>query len=302
MKPRARFLALLILFCPLTQAQAKDSDDRTQFAREMVIGPGETVGDALCFFCPIHVRGVVNVDAVAIGGSIEVEGNVEGDAVAAGGGIRLGPGARVKGDAVAAGGQLERDPKSSIDGDAISNRWCYLPGQRHPTLPGLLVLLAVNVGAVLVAALIVRERRLLNMARTLRARPLLSPLAGVGVLGAAIVLFFISNHLGPAEPTAATIIAFALLVTAVVGFAGLSATLGRALASARGHLVKVVMGAVLIALIQLIPVVGCFAFLVFVVLALGCAALSRYGSTAEELPQFIASQPVVPPASSPSGQ
>ncbi len=300
MKRHAHALFFLILFSPLTGAQVRDPDDRTQFARNMIIEPGEEVGDALCFFCSIHVRGTVSIDAVTIGGGIEVQGTVEGDAVAAGGGIRLGPGAKVDGDAVAVGGRLDRDPKSSIGGDAVSNPWLYVPGQRQPSLSGVLLFSAASIVVILIATLIARERRAEGMANTLRARPALSLLAGVGVFVAAIILFFFSNHMGRAQPLLATFIFLGLLITAAAGYHGLCYALARRLAGERSPRFKVLLGAVLIVLLELLPVLGFFAFLGFVLLAMGCAALSRFGSAAERLPHFAASPPVPPHTSPPS--
>ncbi len=302
MKRHVHVLLFLILFSPLRPAQARDPDDRTQFIRNIVIEPGEEVGDALCFFCSIQVRGTVSVDAVAIGGGIEVQGAVEGDAVAAGGGIRLSPRAKVDGDAVAVGGRLERDPKSSVGGDAVSNPWSYIPGQRQPFLPGFVLFLAVSIAVVLLAALIARERRFELMAHTLRARPALSLLAGVGVLVVATILFFISNFMGRAQPVLATFIFLVLLIAAAAGYPGLCYALAQRVASKRGTRVGIVLAAALIALIELIPVLGFFAFSAFALLALGCASLSRFGSAAQGLPQLVVSPPVVPPASPPSAQ
>ncbi len=300
MRERTHFLFFLIVFFLGILAAARASDDRTQFGRDIVIQPGEDVDDALCFLCSIHVRGNLTGDAVSIGGGIEIEGTVVGDVVAAGGGVRLGPTAKMEGDLVAVGGALERDPKASISGDVVSAPWFSLPGQRQWSLRGLLVMIGLSCGLALVTALSARARRVEIVADTLRARPGMVLLTGMGVLVGATALYVVSNYLGRAQPVLAIAVSLALLISVMVGYTGLSSLLGRRLARHGGYLVSVLLGALLIAFVQLIPILGFFAFLAFFLLALGGAALSGYGSAAGWLFRPFASQPVVPPASPPS--
>ena len=85
-------MGLLLCLAFAATASARESHDRTQVGSNIIIGPGEEVGDATCFGCSIRVRGHVSGDVTAFGGSIIIEdqGQVDGDATAFGGGIRLG--------------------------------------------------------------------------------------------------------------------------------------------------------------------------------------------------------------------
>jgi len=112
--------ACLLLSATLCMATAgKSLHDRTQFGRNISIGPGEEVNEVTCFACSIHVRGHVASDATAFGGSIVIEdqGQVDGDATAFGGNARLDKGTKVGGDVTLFGGQVRRDPSATVGGD-----------------------------------------------------------------------------------------------------------------------------------------------------------------------------------------
>lgn len=77
MKRLTHFITgFLLCFLPIL-AWGKESDDKVQIARPIVIEKGQTAGDVLCFGCSIQVRGNLNGDAAAIGGHIEVDGDVD---------------------------------------------------------------------------------------------------------------------------------------------------------------------------------------------------------------------------------
>lgn len=101
------------------RSQADRSQDRTQVGHNISIGPGEEAGEATCFGCSIRVRGHVQGDVTAFGGSIVIEeqGQVNGDATAIGGGIRLDRGVSVHGDVTAIGGRLRRDAAATVGGE-----------------------------------------------------------------------------------------------------------------------------------------------------------------------------------------
>lgn len=113
-------LAVLLCIMAVSRAGFADSGhDRTQFGRDIVVGPNEEAGDATCFGCTIRVRGHLTGDAVTFGGSIVVEddGQIAGDATTLGGGVRLGKGVTVNGDVTIFGGRIRRDPAATVHGD-----------------------------------------------------------------------------------------------------------------------------------------------------------------------------------------
>jgi hypothetical protein len=112
-------------------AFAAGSADRTQFGRNISIGPGEEVSDVTCFGCSVRVRGHVTSDVTVFAGSIIVEdgGEVSGDVTDFGSGIRLGKDAKVSGDVAAFGGPVRRDTAASVGGDVTnfsSSIWLLL--------------------------------------------------------------------------------------------------------------------------------------------------------------------------------
>jgi hypothetical protein len=283
MRRLAYFLVAVGLFSLPSVARAQEADERQQYVRDIVVHSGETTGDLICYFCSIRVRGTVKGDAIAIGGGIEIDGTVVGDAVAAGGGIRLGPGAKVGGDAVAAGGRLERGAQTSVGGDVESKWWFYVPGQRQLFLPCILLYTAVNLGLVLVSSLVLRRRRVAALADTIAAHPVWTLLAGVGVLLAATVLLRFSGKLGEAGEILDTGVTIALAVTMAAGCPGFPLWLGRRLPRVGGSLQAALAGALLLTLLQLVPIAGVFVFLAVILLATGCAVLSGFGSGANWL-------------------
>ena len=116
---RLRWALLILLFCGALSSAAFADSDRTQVGHTINVGPGEEVGEATCFGCSIRVRGHVDGDVTAFGGSILIEdqGQVKGDATAFGGDVRLDKAAAISGDVTVFGGRVRRDPTASVGGD-----------------------------------------------------------------------------------------------------------------------------------------------------------------------------------------
>lgn len=113
----AFFLALLA-----TAAFADGSHERTQFGNDINIGPGDRISEATCFGCSVRVRGHVDGDVTAFGGSVVLEdkADVGGDTTSFAGSVRLDSGAKVGGDVTVFGGHLRRDPAALVGGDVTS--------------------------------------------------------------------------------------------------------------------------------------------------------------------------------------
>lgn len=99
-----------------------NTGDATQVGRDIIVGPGEEVGEATCFGCSVRVRGHVSGDVTTFGGGIIVEdqGQIGGDLTSFGGEIRLGQQVKVGGDVTVLGGHLRRDPAASVGGDVTN--------------------------------------------------------------------------------------------------------------------------------------------------------------------------------------
>lgn len=117
-----RLFPCFFLIALSTAAFADGSHDRTQFGRNISIGPGEEATEVTCFGCSVRVRGHVTSDVTTFGGTIVVEdqGEIGGDAVTFGGGVRLDNQAKVQGDVTVFGGQLHRDATATVRGDVTN--------------------------------------------------------------------------------------------------------------------------------------------------------------------------------------
>jgi len=119
---RLPFACLLFCFALSTAALAEGDHDRTQFGRNISIGPGEEATEVTCFGCSVRVRGHVTSDVTTFGGSIVVEdqGQVGGDATSFGGDVRLNQEAKVDGGVTVFGGRIHRDATATVRGDVTN--------------------------------------------------------------------------------------------------------------------------------------------------------------------------------------
>jgi hypothetical protein len=289
---RVKFFAAL-LFSLLLFVSPATAQDKTHLLYDLVIEAGQSADDITCIGCTIRVRGNVSVDATALGGNIVVDGHVAGDVVAIGGSVRLGPRATVEGDAVAIGGPIIRDSQAVIKGDPDNLPWFYWPGQRQPYWRGVLALLAFQFGLLFVFYLAARRRRVLNMTATLQHRPWWSLLAGflmLAALGGVFYLIVMASIWNPwwgrYEGLLFKLLAAVAVILLGFGYAGLGCRLGRALRMRSGALAGLIgeaplpatmAGTLLIIILELVPVLGTLAFLIFAMLAVGTTLVSVFG-------------------------
>ncbi len=291
-------VAILLLLLPARDA-AREANDHTVFAREVVIESGQKANDAVCYFCMIRVRGTLTGDAVAMGGGVEVTGTIEGDVVTVGGSVKLGEGARIGGEVVVIGGQVERGPRSKIEGSVEHNRWMLLPGQRQFYLRGELANLGVTILVAVFVYLVFRRRRIEAMAESVRKRYVLAPIVGVAITLLTSLLFNLVNRLGELrrlEDVLNLILGILFVSVLGVGATAASCAVGGRLAPGRGALARTLLGAAVINLTNIIPIIGFVVFSVFGLAAMGGALLSGFGQTADWLPQRFLRRPAVSPA------
>ncbi|HEY3704620.1 MAG TPA: hypothetical protein VGL22_06125 [Terracidiphilus sp.] len=80
---RLRLLALTLLAVALgaSSTAAFAEKDNVQFGSNISVAPGETIHDAVCFFCSVDNRGTVNGDIVVFFGSVRIDGQANKDVV-----------------------------------------------------------------------------------------------------------------------------------------------------------------------------------------------------------------------------
>ncbi len=281
--------------------------------RDAEVPAGEAVEALVIIGGSGKVHGRVREAAVAIGGDLEIDGQVGDAAVAILGNITAHKGARVRGDAVAVGGRVEVAPGARVRNpqpvEFPDIRWlrkwfvqCVLlmrPLSLKVTwvwfVAGVFLLLYI-----LIAALFPRPVR--ACVGELTERPattfclglltiLLFPLAlailGVTGIGLLVVPFVLA----------------ALFFGALIGRVALLEWIGWRLAHQFGAqsfsspVSGLLLGAVLVAVLYLVPFLGLLTFAIISLWSLGGAVTAAFGSLRREMPEKV--KVPAPPASAP---
>src|SRR5262245_9110685 len=248
---------------------------RVVFGHSLNIGADETVDKA-----------------VAIGGSVTIAGHVERDTVAIGGSVTLLPGARVEGDAVAIGGSVSVDPAATLEGDSVgmggtipttigsATRWVVGGGRGMRSMFGFASRMTRAVLLYVIALLIALAfpGAFSRVKAYLVERPGLSALGGLAiVLGFAplCVLLAVTIVGIPLIPVAVLLLVALLLF----GFTVSAGWLGERMPwlSEKTPVKTVALGAVVLALVSLVPWLGTAALMLVAAFAAGAALLSGFG-------------------------
>jgi hypothetical protein len=268
------------------------AQERLRILRPIVVEAKEVTEDVVCFSCSVTVRGIVQGDIVTFGGEVTLVGTATGDVVAMGGGIHLAPTAHVRGDAVALGGYVEASSSAKIEGDKTSIVWFLWPGQLRPRWQGALAITGCYALLILVFGAILRRNRVDNIGTTVSRHALWTFLTGSITAVLAMGVLFLSSKFGYQGTWATVIFLGVLVIVFAAGLTAIAYRLGRAFFP-RSTPLALATGALLLVVLQLIPLVGTgVAFLVFI-FAVGSPVLSGFG-TRWRVP--IASRPRQDPA------
>ncbi|MEN0068184.1 MAG: hypothetical protein AAGA48_39040 [Myxococcota bacterium] len=230
-------------------------------------------------------------DVIVVGGDIEVRGVVEGDAIAIGGNVRTADAGSV-GNAVVIGG-------SARGANIVGNRVTVDDpiGAVNPEPQPLVVarsiyqqvvwLLVVASAAVLVSGVFPTQVR--RVAEALESNPLRSGAVGL-FTGGFVVLFsmmFAALTIGFGAPISLLLLGV-LGVAWLLGIVGLSHAIGSRVdlgQTARSQWVAVLFGIVMMGMLTIVPVLGSVVLVVASSLAIGAAVLSWFsgGSIADPL-------------------
>jgi len=300
-----RFTRVLLLVVAglllLSPASARSTQDRVSVRDDIVVERGETVADVVCIGCSIRVEGAVTGDAVAIGGRLTVSGRVAGDVVSVGGSINLT--GVIDGDVVAVAGGVELGPGAAIGGDVVSVlggvegvRDGRIAGQ-FTTVRSIVPIVASGFAVVLVICLIAAlifqplvtllcaalmgPQRLDVLACTAANRGLISFLVGGGLLFASFLLSVLGVLIPFWVPGINFPFVLILFVLLVVGYAGISYWVGRGMLPRVNPVLAAFLGAVLVTILQMIPVVGWIAGFIFSIMALGIPVTSGFGTAVD---------------------
>ena len=309
------------------QAQAQNDDTQPNepawSAPMVIIGKdaelkeGEAVEAVVVIGGSAKIHGKVRQAVVAIGGDVEVDGEVGEAAVAVLGNVNAHSGAKIHGDAVAVGGKVDVAEGAKV---SRTQQSVQLPDLkwlrswfRHCVL--LLRPLSLEVGWVWVIAGIfllfylliaaVFPKPVEACANELVRRPATSFLVGILTLLLVPFLILILAVTGVGLVVVPFILA-ALFLGTIVGKVGLLEWLGfkvgRQFAGQSLEvkpLFALLIGATIILLLYLIPVLGLLTFAVTRVWGLGAAVMAAFGGLRHEMPEKAAPPSI--PAGLPPG-
>lgn len=116
---RLRLLALCLLAFAFA-LPARAENDMVQFGSTIHIAPGETVHDAVCFFCGVDDRGTVQGDIVVFFGNVHVAGEAHHDVVNFFGNVRVDDGSSIGQDMVSFFSSVHLGENVTVGKDMVS--------------------------------------------------------------------------------------------------------------------------------------------------------------------------------------
>jgi uncharacterized RDD family membrane protein YckC len=273
---------------------------------------GDSAEAVVVIFGSAKIYGKVHGAAVVIFGNLEVEGEVGDAAVAVMGNIKVGPNARIRDAAVAIGGTVDADksakmgqPPVMVDFPDWIKGWfkhCFL--KLRPLAPqvgwvwviaGVIFLLYM-----IVAALFPRPVEI--SVGELSRRPATTFLVGLlaKILTPLVIIILAATGIGL---IVVPFVIAALILCALVGKVALLQWLGFKLGrhfgteGLRNPLMALFLGALVLTIFYIVPIVGLLVFAITAVWGLGAGITAAFGAFRKELPE----KPATPSAPAPSG-
>ena len=297
---------------PAAFAQIRKSGTSVVFGGPIYVPAGETVeGDVVSFGGRVTVDGHVDGNAVSIGGPVEINGTVEGDVVSVGSQVSLGENARVRGDVTSVGGTVDRAEGAVIEGSVTSGGFPFKFNFHGIMWPGTrwmpwhmswgrgffgAMWIARLVGALVLSLVIVAvwPKHIASVAEAIEVR-----LGRVALTGLIAWLLFVPAMI----LLAVTLIGIPLIplwglfyvAAGVMGHAAIAVLAGDKVAklanTSMTTFLKVIVGALVIALLGWVPGMGVVVAIAVAVIGLGAVLDTRFGTNK---PWFPPRQPVPP--------
>jgi hypothetical protein len=117
-----RLLAVCLFGAALAAAPSsvRAQDDAVQFFHNIDISPDEPVGDAVCFFCNVHIQGKATGDLVVFFGNVRLSGESDGDIVDFFGSVTAADDSSIRGDVVTFFGSPHLGDSVKVGGDLVT--------------------------------------------------------------------------------------------------------------------------------------------------------------------------------------
>ena len=298
---------------------ARPDQARFLVGESIHVGPAESLERAICIACSIHVEGEVEANTVLLLGTLVNSGTIEGDVVVMGGSLEST--GRLNGNSVVLAGSMTLrgdvsqdaiailgsihvpDPSVRIGGDSVT-----VLGQQTGVSPesvagtvreigsvqlgrtllsgtlAVTAILAVALIGVLLALnsaayLALGGNRLEVIAATYRRN---SPLCFLVGLATWFALGGVGLVLAMLLPVSIPMLIL-LLIIAVVGYCGMTYGIGRDLLPSMNPFVATQLSALVVLMIELLPLAGLLVTFVLCNVAMGAAVTSGFGTDADWL-------------------
>ncbi|MCR4431095.1 MAG: polymer-forming cytoskeletal protein [Tepidanaerobacteraceae bacterium] len=285
MKKILVILAIFVLMLPKA-AMADGKNDRVLIQGNVLVEKNEVImGDAVSIMGNVTVDGKVMGDVVAIMGDVTVNGEVMGDVTAVGGRVIRSDSARIYGKVTQVGvGEGLGDIIKNITKYGFHRGPGYYRGMTVfnmgiPYVARLMHLLGLMALGSL--AIILFPNSIKNLADEVdreAAKRLLIGCLAILLMPLVIILMVVTIIGIPLIPLALLLVAAA----GFCGYLGISIFLGRKLNEhlhlRPGVFTEYIMGALLLWLVQIVPFAGPISSLLVLMLALGIAADTRFGT------------------------
>lgn len=223
----------------------------------------------------IKVQGSVRGGLLATGGNVELDGTIGQDVEVASGSLRIGPRARIAGNLRhRVSGEVHVDPAAQITGKITA-----LPASKGPGLFGMLWTFGSLLAGVVIVLLI--PRFITEAAEDLKLRPIRSIVVGIigGILAVVAIVLAAITVIGlPLALVATTVLFFlaALSGIPVAVWIGEKILTGRTLLGRQGVLVNFFLGALVLIIIGVIPVLGGLVTLVATCIGFGAILMAAW--------------------------
>lgn len=116
------FLVSTLLFAAFAVAAvpARADRDAVQFGSDIVVPQGQSVHDAVCFFCSVRAEGTIDHDVVVFFGNVRIAGHSNHDVVNFFGNVRADDNAAIGHDLVSFFGVIRLGENVSVGGDMVA--------------------------------------------------------------------------------------------------------------------------------------------------------------------------------------
>jgi hypothetical protein len=109
----------VVLLALLAALPARAARDVVHFGSAIDVAKGETIHDAVCFFCSVRVKGAVRGDLVVFFGDVRIDGSADQDVVSFFGDVKAADGSSIGHDLVNIFGGVELGRSVTVGQDAV---------------------------------------------------------------------------------------------------------------------------------------------------------------------------------------